>query len=284
MPSVQSPSLSLFRRSILALDRTLRGETTSTSALGNGHIDLPTGGMTVVLIALAMVYGLCVGVFALLNPPQDGYAWAQVASTTLKMPMLFILTLAVTFPSLYIFNTLVGSRLTLSSLINLMTASMGVTLATLASFGPIIAFFSITTTSKPFIVLLNVLACAVAGALGLVFLLQTLNRLTLALDRASAAPIISGTQSIDNNDDELTLPLTPARSPTALETPDGHVLAGHTKRVFQCWIILFGLVGSQMSWVLRPFFGGPNRPFVLFSGRDSNFFQAVWKLFWSLFA
>jgi hypothetical protein len=266
---------SFLRRAIIALDRTLRGEATSTRALSTGHLDLPTGGMSLLLILLAMTYGLCVGVFALLNPPRDGLAWAQVLSTTLKMPLLFILTLLVTFPSLYVFNTLVGSRLTLPALLNLMTASMGVTLATLASFGPIIAFFSVTTTSKPFIVLLNVFACAIAGALGLVFLLQTLNRLTIALDQA-AAPVIV----IDHGNQDDQLP----RTPTALETPDGQVLAGHTKRVFQCWIIVFGLVGSQMSWVLRPFFGSPNRDFVLFSGRESNFFQAVVKLFGSLFS
>ena len=35
----------------------------------------------------------------------------QWLATTLKVPALLFLTLAVTFPSLYVFNALVGSRL-----------------------------------------------------------------------------------------------------------------------------------------------------------------------------
>lgn len=61
----------------------------------------------------------------------------------------------------------------------LLVASTAVTLAVLASFGPIVAFFSVTTTSHPFIMLLNVFFCAVAGLLGMAFLLQTLHRLSV---------------------------------------------------------------------------------------------------------
>jgi hypothetical protein len=285
MPKNATSNPSLLRKPLIALDKILRGETTSTTALKDGQVNLPTGSLTLLLVGLAMVYGFCIGIFAFLNPPKDGLAWAQVLSTTLKMPMLFVLTLVVTFPSLYVFNTLVGSRLTITPLVNLMAASMGVTLATLASFGPIVAFFSITTTSSAFVILLNVLACAVAGALGLIFLLQTLNRLTLALDKAVLHRIHSVAQRM-SEDDTLPpgKPPLPASIPGALDTPDGHVLAGQTKRVFQCWILVFGLVGSQMSWVLRPFFGSPTRDFAIFATRESNFFQAVWQLIKSLFS
>ena len=30
------------------------------------------------------------------------------------------------------------------------------------------------------------------------------------------------------------------------------------------WILLFGFVGTQLAWTLRPFFGDPGRPFALF--------------------
>ena len=49
-------------------------------------------------------------------------------------------------------------------------------------------------------------------------------------------------------------------------------------------VLLFGLVGVQMGWVLRPFIGDPDRPFAWFRERDSNFFQAVWQALAGLFS
>ena len=103
----------------------------------------------------------------------------QLIASTIKVPALFILTLLVTFPSLYVFNALVGSRLSFISLLRLLVAAMAVMLALLASFGTIVAFFSFTTESYPFMILLNVIVFAASGFLGLSFLLQTLHRLTL---------------------------------------------------------------------------------------------------------
>ena len=57
-----------------------------------------------------------------------------------------------------------------------------------------------------------------------------------------------------------------------------------SKRVFQIWVIVFGLVGAQMGWVLRPFIGSPDLPFVWFRGRESSFFQGVLRAFLSLFS
>ena len=114
------------------------------------------------------------------EPEGDGAMAKQWFADTVKVPALFFLTLAVTFPSLYVFNALVGSRLSLVAVLRLLVASLAVNVAVLASLGPIVAFFSVSTTSYPFILLLNVLVFSVSGFLGLAFLLQTLRRLTMA--------------------------------------------------------------------------------------------------------
>ena len=80
----------------------------------------------------------------------------QVVASMVKVPALFFLTLLVTLPSLYVFNALVGSRLTLAAVVKLLLATLGVIVAVLASLGPIVAFFSVSTTSYPFILLFNV--------------------------------------------------------------------------------------------------------------------------------
>jgi hypothetical protein len=72
--------------------------------------------------------------------------------------------------------------------------------------------------------------------------------------------------------------------PGALDPLEDQVLTPHVRVVFRCWIILFGLVGAQMGWVLRPFIGDPGRPFTWFRGRESNFFQAVGHALLSLFS
>jgi hypothetical protein len=65
-------------------------------------------------------------------------------------------------------------------------------------------------------------------------------------------------------------------------TPD-NVLGPHTKTVFRIWVLVFGLVGAQMGWILRPFIGDPNLPFQWFRQRQSNFFEAVLIAFGNLF-
>ena len=93
---------------------------------------------------------------------------------------MFVLTLAITLPSLYVSNALIGSRLVLDSVLRLLVAALAVMVTVLASLGPIVAFFSISTTSYPFMILVNVVVFGVSGSLGLVFLLQSLHRLSVA--------------------------------------------------------------------------------------------------------
>ncbi|MDZ4687975.1 MAG: hypothetical protein SH850_23120 [Planctomycetaceae bacterium] len=267
-------------RWIQSLDNLLRGETTRLSALRTGRLELPLRGLTALIVLMGVTYGLCMGVFALLR--ETGPEWRQLVAASVKVPALFLLTLAITFPSLYVFNALVGSRLRFLDVLRLLIAGISVTLAVLASFGPIVAFFAVSTTSYPFMVLLNVLMFAVAGLLGLSFLLQTLHRLSIIHTRTPEVVPEDHFEPVEEPSslavaDEKVNPASP------LDMPVGHLLAGHVKSVFRCWIVVFGLVGAQMSWVLRPFIGNPDRPFSWFRERDSNFFEAVWHSLLNLF-
>lgn len=270
---------------IRALDGVLRGEATRPAALRDGTIRIPVPGLTVVIVILGLLAGFCVGWFALFNrqPPE----YRQVLAAAVKVPLLFFLTLLVTFPSLYVFNALVGSRLSLPAVLRLLIAALAVTVTVVASFGPITAFFSVSTENYPFMVLLNVVLFGVAGLLGLLFLLQTLQRLSLVAaargglpeppaDPAAPAdgPAPAGGEPRPEAADD---------TPGALDALAGHVLGTHVKAVFRCWVIVFGLVGAQMAWVLRPFIGDPGQPFAWFRPRASNFFEAVYHAALSLF-
>jgi hypothetical protein len=264
------------------LDRLLRGESTRPSSLRDGSVRVPVGGLSVVGLLLGALAGACMGSFAISH--EGGPGPEQILASAVKVPLLFALTLVVTFPSLYVFNALVGSRLTFGSLLRLLVASTAVMLTVLASLAPILAFFSVVTESYPFILLFNVVVCAVAGGLGLNFLLQTLHRLSQALDslRTPVLPARVAPQPIAEPPPtspplDYFEPTTAPEPPGALDRLGPRAPDRQVRLVFRCWVVLFGLVGAQMAWVLRPFIGNPNQPFTWFRPRQSNFFEAVFQ-------
>ena len=286
---------------LFELDRILRGEATRPADIQQADIKIPVIGISCVIVLLAVLYGFCMGVFALVRGVENSaylQALLQTFASMCKVPLLYLLTLVVTFPSLYVFNALVGSQLRVLPVLKLLVASLAVNLAVLASMGPILAFFSVSTPNYHFIVLLNVLVFAIAGMLGLIFLVQTLNRLTVAnrgelpvmtqrrlpvaepvsvsINESIAEKVVTA-QSSGTQSSGMQSKLKPSTGP--LDRLEGIVLGHHVRKVFACWIIVFGLVGAQMGWVLRPFIGSPNEPFQWLRVRDSNFFEAVWRTF-----
>ncbi len=226
------------------LDRVLRGGSLADQSTGR-----PLRSLFVIDVFLAALYGCCMGSFGLFGRAEPEY-W-QVVASGLKVPALFLLTLAVTFPSLYVFNTILGTKLEFGRLIRILTAAMSVLIAVLASLGPIVAFFSATTTNYPFILILNVVVFGASGVFGGVYLFRQ-------LARATDPPI----------------------DPDAAFVPKKTSGLG---AVFYVWLVAFALVGTQMAWVLRPFVGSPWLPFTWFRPREASFFEAVLKSLRQLF-
>lgn len=275
-----------MKRWLNDLDRILRGEATRIDVLREQNLNIPLGGLLLVILLMAVLYGVCMGFFAGFR--EGGPFFLQWFAGVVKVPLLFFLTLVVTFPSLYVFNAMVGSRLNLLAVFQLLVASLAVNVAVLASLGPIVAFFSVSTTSYPFILLLNVLAFAVSAVLGFAFMLQTLYRLS-AIQHGLLPPLPQVPQADTQQGYGNEEPATPTAAQLVEETGSlagvrSHVLDQNVRTVFICWMIVAGLVGAQMGWVLRPFLGKPSEPFQWFCVRESNFVQAVWDAFRALFS
>jgi hypothetical protein len=49
------------------------------------------------------------------------------------------------------------------------------------------------------------------------------------------------------------------------------------------WIFLFGFVGTQLAWTLRPFFGSPGMKFSLYREIDGNFYAEIFRTISHLF-
>ena len=270
------------------LDRILRGEAASPEELfrdssKDADIRIPEGGMLIVLVVLGALYGTMMGSFAVvggIESNQFAKAMCQVGANLFKVPLLFVLAIMITFPSLYVFSALIGFPFKIRSVLRLLIASLAITICVLASLGPIVAFFSVSSPNYHFIVLLNVALFAVAGALGLRFLIQTLRKMN---------PVVVPAELVQHASSETTPPEVTVSNPASSERPSFQPSSvpsvsggGPIGVVFWCWMIAFGLVGSQLGWIMRPFVGSPKLPFQLFRAREGSFFEAVWNCLYQL--
>ena len=242
------------------VDRLLRGGFTRDEDLQSGRLRLPAGRLILACLGLGALYGVMMGLYA--GAQHDN--WAQAFASAVKVPLLFLLTLAVTFPSLYVFSALARSRLDLSSTLRLLLVAIAVDLAVLASFGPVTAFFTFSTSSYPFMKVLNVLFFGIAGLIGLGFLWRTLE------------PILGARPPAPTPAEEPKEGQTSSWRPTPRPDPAG--------RVFRTWLVIYGVVGAQMGWLLRPFVGSPGEDFAWFRERESNFLHDLTRTLVELFS
>ena len=251
-----------MRNTLERIDTLLRGGFTGRDQLRQGRVDVAVRELAVAALPLGVAYGVFMGLYAVMRGGDA--SGLQLLATAVKVPMLFLLTLIVTLPSLYVLSALARSRLSFSQTVRLLLAAVTVNMALLASFGPVTAFFTLSTESYPFMILLNVLFFTVSGTVGLTFLRKALEIVFEPEQPATPAPAT---------------PQTPPPVPTRLVDPDSAPAA----RVFKAWTLIYAVVGAQMGWILRPFIGAPSEPFQWFRRRESNFFVVVWEAFKQLF-
>ncbi len=185
------------------------------------------------------VYGAIVGSYHALygGDGQTFHPPFQVLSSAIKLPALYLITLLVCLPTLYIFNVLFGSKKTLSQHFTYLLATISVIAILLLGFAPVTLFFLISVRSYQFFLLLNVAIFALTGILGVSFLYQVM-------------------RPIAEDDDPQNVKIRTS--------------------ILRFWLVLYGFVGSQLGWILRPFFGSQGR-FELFRPNEGSFFTGVWN-------
>jgi hypothetical protein len=269
------------------LDALLRGQRTARAELASGDIRFRLSLSLRAVLALGGAYGLCMGLFALTGGRSD--AWLQIVASTLKVPALFLLTLVVTSPSLYVFSALVGSHLRFMPVMRLLMSVMAVTVAVAASLAPILAFFTLSSKSYSFMVLLNVILLGASGFVGLAFLRHALVGLMLAAQPMApvpagavlAPPTVEAAPGEPPPDPGLYRSASLARERMPLAESSRREIAG--LRIFRVWLVAYAVVGAQMGWLLRPFIGNPAAPFTWFRPREGSFFLSVFSHLLGLF-
>src|SRR5438270_5911451 len=98
------------------------------------------------------------------------FGWLQALSSAVKLPLLFLATLAICLPTLYLFNLVFGARLSVMQAVTLILVSVTVTSVLTLAFAPISLFFLISAHNYSFFKLLNVCILALTAVVGLRFL------------------------------------------------------------------------------------------------------------------
>lgn len=262
---------------IRRVDGLLRAQSKRPTSLEDEPRTLTVGTALLACIVLGAIAGACTGAWSVIN--REDAVLMQAVASAVKVPLLFLLTLVVTFPSLYVFGALLGVALRPEPMLRLILASMVVTTALVASFGPITTFFALGTDHYAFMVLLNVVAYGFAGTIGLACLLRSLRNVSelgtarAAFDSVDRSEVVAtDAAAADSDSDSEPDPATPPPPPVISPQVQS---AGSSVILCRVWVVVYGLVGAQMAWVLRPFIGTPDAPFSWFRQRESNFFQAV---------
>jgi hypothetical protein len=264
------------------------------------------------MIALA-VYGAVLGSF---------HSFLMALTSAVKLPLLFLVTLAICLPTLYLFNLVFGARLSVRQSLSLVMVALTVTAMLALAFAPISLFFLITAPDYGFFKLLNVAILGLSALVGLRFLtggMRVLNDhglLSPAKEEevrvAPAQPAIpvqpgavpAATPAVGNGATAPTATATITEAPPApmpMQIPPGYVLQPvHQQRpvhpvrpqpagnppsmtLLYVWIFLFGFVGTQLAWTLRPFFGSPGMDYSLYREIDGNFYAEILRTIANLF-
>jgi hypothetical protein len=268
-----------------------------------------TGQMTLSSVVALACYGAVLGSF---------HSALMALTAAVKLPLLFLVTLAICLPTLYLFNLVFGARLSVRQSLALVMVALTVTAMLAVAFAPISLFFLITAPDYSFFKLLNVAILALSALVGLRFLTGGMRVLN---DHGLLAPAKAGSEetpgaSIPVSPAPVPVPAPPAASvpapapvlapvaaaggnggtatlvaPAAIQVPPGYTLqpvrqmqprpvrqpAPPSMTLLYVWILLFGFVGTQLAWTLRPFFGSPGMKFSLYRDIDGNFYAEIFR-------
>lgn len=126
-------------------------------------------------------FGMYIALFAALYGATLGFytvSW-QILFSAIKAPILIFGTVAICLPALFTFNVLLGSKLSFKQTTAMLSVTAYIMATVLVSLALITLFFIASTTSKEFILLLNVAAFGIAGMFGVRMLWTGMDYLTI---------------------------------------------------------------------------------------------------------
>ncbi|HQN92893.1 MAG TPA: hypothetical protein PLQ09_02140 [Prolixibacteraceae bacterium] len=179
-----------------------------------------------IICLFTFLYGVVMGSY---------HSFLQSLVAGLKVTFLFLSTIAICFPSFFVIQQVLGSKMPLSQMLVIILSGFVLTASIAFSFAPIIILFQITGGNYHFLQLLHVAIFIFSGIFGMRLMVDALK---YACERKSIYPHIGVS-------------------------------------VFKIWFIILAFVGIQLSWNLRPFLCNKNEDFKLFREYEGNFYTAI---------
>lgn len=270
---------------MLVIERILRDRDGIWRQISEDRDLKPLSGLMLLSSAIALAaYGAVLGA-------SNG--WLQALASAVKLPILFLVTLAICLPTLYLFNLVFGAKLSLRQAVAMVSVAITVMSMLCVAFAPISLFFLITAPNYGFYKLLNVAIMALTAIVGLRFLVVGMR----AMNAAQLAPVSPAVQVAapqpqpamigpalpphPHQPNHLPQPMPPMPMPPRppLPRPPRQANMG----LLYIWIVVFGFVGTQLAWTLRPFVGSPGEPFEIFRHIEGNFYVNVIQTIGHLF-
>jgi hypothetical protein len=163
------------------------------------------------------------------------HSYLQSVVTGLKVIILFLSTVIICFPSFFIIQQVLGSKMSFRQMIVIVLSGVVLTATIALSFAPIVIVFQVTGGNYHFLQLLHVAIFIFAGIFGMRLMVDALK---YACEHKSIYPQIG-------------------------------------VAVFRIWIIILAFVGIQLAWNLRPFLCEKQEEFKFFRKYEGNFYTAI---------
>lgn len=195
-----------------------------------------------IIFAQAALICLFTFLYGLIMGSYNGFQ--QALSSGVKLWLLLFVTLTICFPSFYIVQLILGSKITIKQLLVILLSGFVMTTTILLAFAPIVLFFQLSGDNYQFLQLLHVFIFVFAGFFGMRVVLEALK--------------------------------------TAFEGTNVYPKIG--LNVFRIWVIIFAFVGVQLAWNLRPFIGSKDMKFELVrKNTQGNFYSHILQAIGHLF-
>jgi hypothetical protein len=309
-------------QSVLVIERILRDRDGVWRQIAEDRDLKPLSGLMLLSSAVGLaVYGAVLGA---------SHGWLQALASAVKLPILFLVTLAICLPTLYLLNLVFGAKLSLRQAVAMVSVAITVMSMLTVAFAPISLFFLITAPDYSFYKLLNVAIMALTAMIGLRFLIVGMRAMNRHQLREEAVPVspapapqpdpaqqpvaaqqpvpaqqpvavqqtVAAQQPAPASQPAMVFPmLQPVHQsvPHPMALPPGYVPLPPrpapvprpprqaSMGLLYVWIVVFGFVGTQLAWTLRPFFGSPGEPFQIFRHIEGNFYVDVVRTLGHLF-
>jgi hypothetical protein len=179
-----------------------------------------------IICTFTFLYGIVMGSY---------HSFLQSIMAGLKIIFLFLCTIIICFPSFYVIQQVLGSKMNLRQMIIIVLSGFVLTSEIALSFSPIIILFQITGGNYHFLQLLHVAVFLFAGIFGMRLMIEALK---FACEKKDIYPHIG-------------------------------------VAVFRIWIIILAFASIQLAWNLRPFLANKKEEFKLFRKYEGNFYTAI---------